>query len=72
MANIKYRTSSTPTVPVSTTVKGAPLTNLEVDGNFKSLSNAVDTVAGDVDTLEAAVETKVDASTALAYSIALG
>lgn len=37
MANLIYRESSTPTVPGSTTTKNAPLTNIEVDGNFKSL-----------------------------------
>ena len=41
MANIIYRASVTPTVPTSTTAKGAPLTNLEVDGNFKSINTDV-------------------------------
>jgi len=41
MSNIKYRASLTPIVPTSTTLKGAPLTNLELDGNFKSLSDSV-------------------------------
>lgn len=39
MTNILYRTSTTPTTPVSTTAKGVALTNLEVDANFKSLSD---------------------------------
>lgn len=39
MANLLYRSSSTPTTPVSTTVKNSPLTNLEVDGNFKSIND---------------------------------
>lgn len=39
MANLLYRSSSTPTVPASTTVKNAPLTNLEIDGNFKSVND---------------------------------
>lgn len=72
MANIKYRSSSTPTVPTTSTVKGAPLTNLEVDGNFKSLSNAVDDVATSVSDLDLQVQTKVEVSEVLAYSIALG
>ena len=72
MANIKYRSSSTPTVPNTTTVKGAPLTNLEVDGNFKSLSNAVDAVETSVSNLDTVVQTKVEVSEVLAYSIALG
>lgn len=41
MANITYRSSSTPTVPESTTTKGTPLTNLEVDANFKSINDEV-------------------------------
>lgn len=44
MANIIYRTSITPAVPTSTIAKGTPLTNLEVDGNFRSLKEAVDLV----------------------------
>ena len=39
MANILYRASATPTIPVSTTVKNTPLTNLEVDANFKSIND---------------------------------
>jgi hypothetical protein len=37
MAEIKYRISSTETVPSSTTVKNSPLTNLEIDANFRSI-----------------------------------
>jgi hypothetical protein len=39
MANLLYRTSSSATTPGSTSVKAAPLTNLEVDGNFKSIND---------------------------------
>lgn len=39
MANLLYRVSTTPTVPGSTSAKGTPLTNLEVDGNFKSIAD---------------------------------
>lgn len=45
MANILYRASATPTVPSTTTVKNSPLTNLEVDANFKSLNNEFTTKA---------------------------
>lgn len=41
MANLTYRASSTPTLPEATTVKDDPLTNLEVDANFKALDNDV-------------------------------
>lgn len=38
MANILFRVSSTAPIPASTTVKNAPLTNIEVDGNFRSVN----------------------------------
>lgn len=41
MANITFRASTTPTVPGSTISKGSPLTNLEVDGNFKSINDDI-------------------------------
>lgn len=41
MAFQLYRASVTPTTPVATTAKGAPLTNLEIDGNFKALNDDV-------------------------------
>lgn len=37
MAEIKYRESSNATTPPSTTVKGSVLTNLEMDGNMRSI-----------------------------------
>lgn len=39
MANLIYRASLTPPTPASTILKTNPLTNLEVDGNFKSLND---------------------------------
>ena len=45
MAELLYRESVTPTVPVSTSVKGTPLTALEIDGNFKSLNDNLATLA---------------------------
>ena len=43
MANIIFRQSVTPDIPTSTVAKGTPLTNLELDGNFRSLNdNKVD------------------------------
>lgn len=41
---IKYRISSTATKPVSDTVKGAPLTSLEIDGNFRSIKDSVELI----------------------------
>jgi len=40
MANILYRASTTPSVPSSTSAKGTGLTNLEIDGNLKSLNDS--------------------------------
>jgi hypothetical protein len=40
MANILYRETTTPTLPSSTSAKGTPLTNLELDANFRSLNDA--------------------------------
>ncbi len=37
MANITYRINSSPAIPGSTIVKNSPLTNVEVDANFKAL-----------------------------------
>lgn len=73
MANLTYRASLTPTLPGSTTLKNAPLTNLEVDANFKSLNDGIQT-------LDTAVSAKAStayvdataASQALAMAIALG
>ena len=45
MANLLYRISTTPTVPLSTTAKNAPLTVGEVDGNFKSLNDQLSQLA---------------------------
>lgn len=39
MANLLYRTTTSATTPGSTSAKGTPLTNVEVDGNFKSLND---------------------------------
>ena len=41
---IKYRISSTATKPVSDTVKGAPLTSLEIDGNFRSIKDSIELI----------------------------
>lgn len=62
MANITYRVSSTPSIPVASLVKGTPLTNLEVDANFKAISTDLDTK-----TTAAEVETQ-----SLIMAIALG
>lgn len=41
MANIIYRTSDSATIPVETVVKNSPLTNLEIDGNFRSIKEDI-------------------------------
>ena len=39
MANLTFRVAN-PTAPTNTTTKNSPLTNNEIDGNFKSLEDA--------------------------------
>jgi hypothetical protein len=43
MATLTYRENSSPTPPGATTVKGSGLTNLEIDANFKSVDNDIQT-----------------------------
>ena len=57
--NILYRISDTPDVPTSTSTKGTPLTSREIDGNFKSLQQSIQTVSTGVST------TSIDAGTEL-------
>lgn len=57
--NILYRISDTPDVPTSTLTKGTPLTSREIDGNFKSLQQSIQTVSTGVST------TSIDAGTEL-------
>ena len=42
MANITYRVNSNPAIPGTSTVKGTPLTNVEVDANFRAIDIEVD------------------------------
>ena len=51
MAYLLYRASTTPATPGATSAKGSPLTNLEVDGNFKSLNDAIAAAAADAPSL---------------------
>jgi len=44
MVNLIYRSSSTASKPAGTSVKSAPLTNLEIDGNFKSIQDGINTI----------------------------
>lgn len=64
MANITYRESTVPTIAGSTTAKLTPLTNLEVDANFKALND-------DIQTRATSVSVQTTDSNALAYAIAL-
>lgn len=64
MANLIYRQPSVASVP-STTVKNAPLSNIEVDTNFKNLDDDIQTRA-----TTTALQTVAD--NAIALSIALG
>jgi hypothetical protein len=66
MANITYRESGSPIIPGSTTTKNAPLTNLEVDANFKALNDDIQTK-----TTQAYVDS-VAATQSVMMAIALG
>jgi len=66
MANIIYRESGTPTIPGASSVKNVPLTNLEVDGNFKSLNDDIQTKT------TAAYADSTAAQQAVVMAIALG
>jgi hypothetical protein len=67
--NITYRTSVNPTTPTSITAAGVPLTHIQVDGNFKSLSDAIDLKASQADVNNSVSTISGDA---IAFAIALG
>lgn len=48
---IKYRISSVATKPTADSVKGAALTSLEIDGNFRSLKDSIETESERIDTI---------------------
>jgi hypothetical protein len=73
MANITFRETNNPTIPASTIVKNARLTNVEVDGNFKSLDLDVQTRATVTQLNTASSNTASQAlSDAISMAIALG
>ncbi len=65
---IKYRITSTPEVPTSTTVKGTPLTSAEIDGNFKSMVDSVDAKVDSTDLAAPSGAALVGADTGLTYA----
>ena len=69
MANLLYRQTATATPPATTSAKGSPLTNLEMDANFKSISDDLNTKASTT-ALNAGVQAAADS--AIAMAIALG
>jgi len=69
MAEILYRQSVNPVVPAVTAAKGAPLSNAEIDGNFKSIQTDLSTKASTTQ-LSAVNAAAID--NAVALSIALG
>lgn len=68
-ANILYRQTSAGTVPGATSVKNAPLTNIEMDGNIRSLVQELDTKASNTQ-LTAVQQQIID--NAISMAIALG
>lgn len=77
MANITYRESSDPTLPDTTVTKASPLTNIEVDANFKALNDDIQTRAL-TSNVTSLVQTQLNyisstaASDSLSFAIALG
>lgn len=65
--NVTYRDAGA-VVPTSTTVKGAPLSNSEIDGNFKSLVNSVDAKVDSTDLAAPSGAALVGADTGLTYA----
>ncbi len=86
MANLTYRETSAASVITSTTVAGVPLTNYQVDANFKSINDDLALKATTVAMNSAIASALVPYSTtvntsaadadvlssAMAYAIALG
>ena len=68
-ANILYRQTDAGAIPGTTTIKHAPLTNIEMDGNIRSLVTEIDTKASTTQ-LNAVQQQIIDS--AISMSIALG
>lgn len=62
---IKYRISSVATKPTTDSVKGAPLTSLEIDGNFRSLKDSIERLDGQTFTVTATNGGSFDCQTQL-------
>ena len=61
MAFVKFRGNTvTPAVPVATTANNAPLTNVELDGNFRSINDSLETTVTALDSLTTTVGTKAN------------
>ena len=54
---IKYRISSVAPKPTADSIKGAPLTSLEIDGNFRSIKDSIDAEGA---RLDASIATQAD------------
>lgn len=69
MAEIKYRVSTVATIPSTTSAKGTPLTNLEMDGNMRSIQMDLLSKAS-----ASSVTTSIQSAndSAIAMAIALG
>lgn len=65
--NVTYRDAGV-VVPTSTTVKGAPLSNSEIDGNFKSMVDSVDAKVDSTDLAAPGGAALVGADTGLTYA----
>ena len=69
MAEIKYRESSVATTPTFTSVKGTPLTNMEMDGNMRSIQLDL---ASKLSSSELTAATATINDNVIAYAIVMG
>ena len=56
MVNLTYRISDSEPAPQETIVKGSPLTNYEIDANFKALADELGQMTNQVTSLESEIE----------------
>ena len=56
MVNLTYRISDSEPAPQETTVKGSPLTNYEIDANFKALADELGQLTNQVTSVKSEIE----------------
>ena len=56
MVNLTYRISDSEPAPQETIVKGSPLTNYEIDANFKALADELGQLTNQVTSVKSEIE----------------